>query len=129
MATPIERLERHVLDIAKEHDIAVVYCSRPDGARAMREFDEIVIPRIRSEISYATAMHELGHMLGRFRNSASTMVRERWAWRWAERNALLWTARMGRSRDKSLEWYAPRAKAIDAKHRRWLAEAIPTDQP
>jgi hypothetical protein len=62
-AQTLDRLQRHVLDVAKEHDITVRYCGRTDKAVSFRELDEIVIPRIRSEISYATAMHELGHML------------------------------------------------------------------
>ena len=42
-------------------------------------------------LSYATAMHEIGHILGRYQNSRRVMVRESWAWVWARRNALMWT--------------------------------------
>jgi hypothetical protein len=49
----------------------------------------------------------------------SVMVRERWAWRWAKRNALFWTPRMERNMNEGLQWYAPRAKAIDAEQRPW----------
>jgi hypothetical protein len=45
------------------------------------------------------------------------MVRERWAWRWARQHALVWAPRMERYAEKSLAWYAARARSIDAKRR------------
>src|SRR5258708_39773715 len=73
---------------------------------------------IKSGISYATALHEVGHILGRHQHSNSTMVRERWAWHWARVNALIWTPAMEQSARKALEWYAPRAAEIDRKKAR-----------
>jgi hypothetical protein len=109
------------MGFVESREIIVHYCSRTDRVFSVLEAWETTIPPIKTAISYATAMHELGHLLGRFPHSASTMVRERWAWRWAEHNALIWTSRMARHRDESLEWYVPRAKGIDAKLRRWRA--------
>jgi predicted Zn-dependent protease len=36
------------------------------------------------------ALHEIGHVLGRHQRSKRSVVRERWAWRWARANALQW---------------------------------------
>ena len=56
--------------------------------------DEVQIPPIRSDVTYAVALHEIGHNLGRHQNSRRSIVREVWAWRWARTNALIWTPRM-----------------------------------
>jgi len=61
-----------------------------------------------SAISYATALHEIGHILGRHQRSPDTLVRERWAWRWAKENALIWTPAMEKHCSVSLAWYEVR---------------------
>jgi hypothetical protein len=52
------------------------------------------------------ALHEIGHIRGRLQLSRSRVVRERWAWRWAEENALVWTPAMDRNRQRSMAFYA-----------------------
>jgi hypothetical protein len=69
------------------------------------ELLEVIIPPVRSKRSYATAMHELGHVFGRHQLSRREMVRERWAWHWARSNALVWTPAMERDCSQSLERY------------------------
>ena len=71
---------------------------------------EIQLAPIRSAISYATALHEIGHMLGRHQRSRNRVVRERWAWEWARRNALCWRPTMEKTAATSLAWYARRAR-------------------
>jgi len=66
---------------------------------------EIWIRPVRSPRAYAVALHEIGHILGRYQLSRATLVRERWAWRWARRNALQWTPAMQRHADWCLESY------------------------
>ena len=78
---------------------------------ASYELEEIWILKIKSLNSYATALHEIGHILGRHRASRYLMVRERDAWRWAKANALIWTETMERQRDQALAWYEARIKA------------------
>jgi hypothetical protein len=87
----IARMEQDVLEIAADTEIQIHWI---DGyrARALSECLEIWLPRIRSAVSYATALHELGHCLGRYQASRSVMTVERWAWRWAKENALIWTS-------------------------------------
>src|SRR5262249_32121827 len=51
---------------------------------------------VRSAITYAVALHELGHYLGEHTNHPDRIVRERAAWRWARASALTWTTGMER---------------------------------
>jgi hypothetical protein len=112
----IEDLRQHVRAICERRDISVYRCKRGRQAMALSEAEEITIPPIRSVLSYATAMHEIGHILGRHQTSRRVMVRERWAWNWARANALVWTPAMERQARNGLARYAPRAPRID---RRW----------
>jgi hypothetical protein len=51
------------------------------------------------------ALHEIGHICGRYQKSAKVMTRERWAWDWARRSAHEWTQDMEQEAQASLEWY------------------------
>jgi hypothetical protein len=74
----IARIEQHVLDIAALGRVRIHWRGRYRyAARALSEILEIWIPRIRSAITYATALHELGHCLGRYQTSRSVIVVER----------------------------------------------------
>jgi hypothetical protein len=98
----VEDMRRHVekllAGLSRADDyVEVRWIDRPTRAHASLEAGVITVPRIRSAISYATALHEVGHFLGRHQRSRSRLVRERWAWVWARRNAR-----------ESLDWYAAR---------------------
>jgi hypothetical protein len=97
----------HVVEICARHNITIHWL---DGyrAKALIEVLEIFIPRIRSPRTYATALHEIGHCLGRYPMTKSVLTSERWAWRWARDNALIWTPSMERSMRQSLDWYEAR---------------------
>jgi len=103
----IDDMRKHIEALAAEHDIAVYWIRRTGDAFAIREADgaanEVQTPPIKSAITYATALHEIGHILGRYQNSRRAVVREAWAWRWAQANALAWTPAMERFRRESLE--------------------------
>ena len=112
----IEAMRRHVEDLVAslscaDDYIEVRWIDRPMRAKASRDGGEIIVPHIRSAISYATALHEVGHFLGRHQQSRNDLVRERWAWDWARRNALVWTPIMEQSAQPSLAWYAARNSA------------------
>jgi hypothetical protein len=79
------------------------------GARQLFVKKEVCIPHIKSPIAYATALHEIGHILGRHQQSKDSMVRERWAWQWAKRNALIWTPVMDQHAVTSLGFAAKAA--------------------
>ncbi len=92
--TTVAQFEQHFLNLCANEDVDVQWCDRPSKALALSgELEFIRTPRIRSEVTYAVAMHELGHIKSHSQSSEQT-ERERAAWDWARRNALLWTPRM-----------------------------------
>lgn len=98
-------LEQHFCKLCADEDVDVQWCDRPSEALALSgELEFIRAPRIRSEVAYAVAMHELGHIKSHSRSNEQT-ERERAAWDWARRNALLWTPRMESHAVASLSWY------------------------
>ena len=113
MTVTVQDMHDHVMALCAKHEVTVSWCRRPTQAWAAREIEEIQIAPIKSAISYSAAMHELGHILGRYQHSRNSMVRERWAWEWARRNALGWTPAMKRNERVSLafaakaEWMRP----------------------
>ena len=93
----IAELREHIVVLCLQWEITVSYCDRPAKAWGARELEEICIAPVRSVISYAAALHEIGHVRGRYQQSPKVEVRERDAWRWARTNAMIWTPRMERS--------------------------------
>lgn len=103
----ILQMRQHIERLTSTHEINVIPIRGLHSAHAIRErdggSDEIAIAPVRSEISYAIALHEIGHIRGRYQDSRRSMTRERWAWQWARENALVWTARMERDARYSLK--------------------------
>ena len=116
MKVSVDHMRRHFLELcqAQGPDFSVYWCKRLSQAYAVREAEEITIAPILSAVSYATALHELGHLKGRYQNSPLVIVRERWAWRWARSASLIWTPAMERCATDSLASYAAK---IDARSR------------
>lgn len=110
-------MRQHILRLCEAREYHVTCCARPRQSYALREAEEIQIAPIKSALSYATALHEVGHLEGRHQNSKRVMVRERWAWQWARANALVWTPAMERQAQEGLAWYAPRSAKIDRQWR------------
>jgi hypothetical protein len=118
-AVGVTRMRQHIEGLAAAYEIEVCTqrVKRTAGAYAIREADgaaNVQTPPIRSAITYATALHEIGHILGRHQNSRRSMVREVWAWRWARTNALAWTPAMERHSRAALVWYADRPTIVAA---------------
>jgi hypothetical protein len=116
----VEDMRRHIEELLAPYTqtdiddaIQVRWDRRVGRARVIWDKDgtvcEIQFAPIRSAISYATALHEIGHMRGRYQNSRRELVRERWAWEWARRNALCWTPAMERDAVREMERYAVRS--------------------
>jgi hypothetical protein len=103
----IEDMRCHFTKLCDQEgpDFSVRTVNRCSKAYALQEAEEIGVPPIKSAISYATALHELGHQKGSHQRSKSVLVRERWAWQWARKTALLWTPQMERSAQRALAWY------------------------
>jgi hypothetical protein len=117
----VEDMRRHIEGLLAPYmradlddGIQVSWDRRAGRARVIRDLDgtvvEIQLAPIRSAISYATALHEIGHMRGRHQRSRSQVVRERWAWEWARHNALSWAPSMERHAVKALAWYELRGR-------------------
>ena len=73
-------MQEHIVVLCERNEILIQWCLNPNQAWAMRQWDEIKIPQIKSEISYAVGLHEIGHVLGQHQTSKRVLVRERWAW-------------------------------------------------
>ena len=86
---PVADMVDHVERLCRSHepDPIALYYSRGRKAYALRDPDEIFVAPIKSVITYAVALHEIGHIKGRYQLSWRCIVRERWAWEWAKRNA------------------------------------------
>ena len=76
------------------------------------EVVEVVLPVIRSPADYATCLHEIGHIRGRYQKAKyAELTRERWAWAWVRDHALNWTSDMEQEAKAFLQWYVERARS------------------
>ena len=115
----VAQMRAHVVRVCKANGIGINYDRH---ASASYECREIWIRPLKSPRAYATAMHEIGPILGRYQMKRSVMVRERWAWRWARRNALQWTPAMEQYAERRLKSYADAIDAEKARHAKSYAE-------
>lgn len=92
----------HVSRICKIEGITVE--SHSSGGRAFRRKRLIKIRPVKSDITYAVALHEIGHILGP-RQSGTRLDKEVGAWEWAQANAINWTAAMSKKRAACLQSY------------------------
>jgi CRISPR/Cas system-associated endonuclease Cas3-HD len=103
----------HIARICKIEDIAVE--SHSSGGRAYRQSRRIKIRQVKTAITYAVALHEIGHILGPRQTGKNTRLdKEVGAWEWAEQHALEWTEAMSAKRAKCLQSYL--AKAARSPH-------------
>src|SRR5262245_46798119 len=93
----VSQMREHVERTIREHgiifrpikDIRQSRCFPwSGGAKPVVQF----VP-VRGQVTYAIALHELGHALARQVNHPDDIVRERGAWEWARDNAIVWTAK------------------------------------
>jgi hypothetical protein len=85
--TAVGALAAHIDRLAAEHDVAVTW--RDSGGKAHTDQHRIAIRPVRSEVTYAVALHELGHILAEGGQGLFWMDldAESCAWEWALRNA------------------------------------------
>lgn len=95
-------LAEHIERICKIEDIQIA--SHTHGGRAFRRNRLIKIRPVKSEITYAVAMHEIGHILGP-RQSGTRIDKEVGAWEWAIKHAHRWTPPMSRKMRSCLQSY------------------------
>lgn len=106
----------HIEQIANYNGIAVVY-KENCAARGWRKARRIRIRPVRTANTYAIALHEIGHVLGR-RQSQTRLYAEIGAWEWAKNNAGFWssvmTSKMRRCLDSYVQWSKRSRRANDA---------------
>lgn len=92
----------HIKELTDQYNITVGSHSR-DGKAYKR--DRIIwIRPVKSAITYAVALHEIGHILGPWQ-SQPRLFSEAGAWKWAMENAEVWTEVMHNCMVKSLQGY------------------------
>jgi hypothetical protein len=113
-------LAAHIARICKIKSIEVANHSR--GGRAYRRSRRIKIRPVKSEITYAIALHEIGHILGK-RQNGTRLDKEVGAWEWALEHALRWTLPMSRTMQRCLRAYL--AKVERSPHMKQAAPDHP----
>jgi hypothetical protein len=101
----VKQMQQHVLQLWEANDISMVTVFNAKDVGGSYWLREVWIQSVTSARRYAVALHEIGHILGRHQLSEVVLVRERWAWEWAKRNALEWTPAMQRHADWCLKYY------------------------
>ena len=105
-------MARHVDEICTKDGVYLEFrYSRPSKGWCLSDSKHVCIAPIRSVISYAVALHEIGHIKGRHQRSRYEIVWERWAWEWARRNAIVWTPRMEALAQKRMAWHEAEVRA------------------
>lgn len=114
-----DRYAAHIARVCKIEDIEVNSHSR--GGRAYRRLRRIKIRPVKSAVTYAVGLHEIGHILGARQNS-TCLDREVGAWEWAREHAIEWTSAMNEKMQKCLQSYlrkaerSPRMRKPDVTH-------------
>jgi hypothetical protein len=117
--TTPRRLAKHVDDICARAGIAIVSHAR--GGRSWRKAGKIAIRMVKSDVTYAIALHEIGHVVGP--QVRGRLNREVEAWQWAQRHALIWSDAMSATMQRSLGSYV--VWALRRQHRERGRPVIP----
>lgn len=148
----IDRMRRHVERLALEHGVAICGCKEMPSIKyssANTETRTLHIKRINGPISYAVALHELGHLAAPMGHGMKIkyasgftqatglllpwdhdlqLVEEFTAWDWARKRALVWTPTMSRVQQWALRTYElgrrHDAKAYTAFVGTWLGRML-----
>lgn len=92
----------HISTLLAEYGIAVDWRERTN-ARSWRKTRRVRLEIVRGASTYATALHEIGHVVGPQRGRR--LDKEAQAWRWAEAHAIEWTDAMERLAARCIESY------------------------
>lgn len=110
-------MRRHVRQLCSEHNISIRLRENYPRASASAKLRMIWIPEVRSPITYAKALHEIGHVVCRHTNDLerNILTREGEAWVWARDNALVWTDTM---QDRACRWATTYVKGMERRMKR-----------
>jgi hypothetical protein len=98
----LEDLHQHVLDLWGKDD-GIEWVSKVFMPTANHETGTLRLHPIKSEATYAVALHEIGHLRQGF--GEDVLLDERRAWDWARDNALIWTPTMEREAERGMGSY------------------------
>lgn len=99
----------HIAILATIYHVNVTEKKGTTG-RAFEWSRTIRIAPVRGDVSYAIALHELGHLVEPQATGRYPRLLKEWrAWQWAMRNATQWSPRMEHTRRKCLRAYLTRA--------------------
>ena len=136
MAT-VDELRQHAELLASKHNIRLLYAAyiHDDESCSQWTKRQVWMPPITTERIYATALHEMGHMvapgglsrerIAMYKAGMRTyrdapidfmLAEERAAWQWARENALEWTEPMMENEATSMKTYTDE-KLRQAKRR------------
>jgi len=91
-------MRRHIRQLCEQYHIKRVWTKSTFSAYAFPYNKTIQIPPIKSHITYAIALHEIGHLV----NKSPNEIR---AWKWAMKNSLVWNTTMENTKTKCLKTY------------------------
>lgn len=98
-----EQMAAHIAELARANSIVINWSSH--RGCAFRKSRTVKIRPVCSTITYAIALHEIGHIIGPMQKE-KRLFREAGAWLWARDNAPVWTDAMTRTMVRSLHAYA-----------------------
>lgn len=115
----------HIEALAEEHGILIVW-QENTRARAWRKPRRVRLSPVKTGATYAYALHEIGHIVGR--QGPNRIEKELRAWEWARANAIEWTPTMQKTAARCLSSYirwaerSKRAVKPDESHEiyRWI---------
>lgn len=96
------RYRKHIETICKINDITI-NISPGSAGRSWTKNRIIRIPEIKTGITYAISLHEIGHILSN--HSGRRLEKEVQAWEWAMKNAIEWTQPMNQAMERRLGSY------------------------
>lgn len=106
----------HVDELARQLGVDVLFANHPEysAAVAVPFARVIVIAPVTDELTYAAALHELGHHATTTRDATDPVDElelERAAWQWAQQHALDWSPTMEHLMQVALHGYVRAAAA------------------
>jgi len=97
----VQTFQSHIEQLLLRNQITVTWSG--SGGRAWRKTQRVRLSPVKLEITYAVALHEIGHILG---DQPKTRIdREVAAWQWARAYAIEWTPVMQAAAVKRLNNY------------------------
>ena len=91
MPLPLVKARAQVFELCSDNYISIIFVKPWQEVSALLHARIIFIRPVRSTVTYADALHELGHILDPKAFKARTeLVCEAQAWKWAKEHALFW---------------------------------------